>query len=182
MANSGIKHHLRLCCGVICDDILKIYDPKKKKKVVFYSGNFRLLMVKFQTRKLHQIFTLIRWNFGCLGSKKNIYFFYFYYSKKTTQNYPGLETRDASRAPFPSAAAAAADSGGGGAATAAAAAVVVAELAGGVVVVWQPYSFCALVPLLLPPPPFWWCFDVSRWPWVAGRVEMCRGEVHSTCI
>ena len=46
MANSGIKHHLRLCRVVICDDILKVYDPPKKKKVVFLCGNLQLLVMK----------------------------------------------------------------------------------------------------------------------------------------
>ena len=46
MANSGIKHHLKLCSVVICDDILKVYDPKKKKKVVFLRGNLQLLVMR----------------------------------------------------------------------------------------------------------------------------------------
>ena len=35
-----------MCRVVICDDILKVYDPKKKKKVVFLRGNLQLLVMR----------------------------------------------------------------------------------------------------------------------------------------
>ena len=35
-----------MCSVVICDDILKVYDPKKKKKVVFLRGNLQLLVMR----------------------------------------------------------------------------------------------------------------------------------------
>ena len=41
-----MKHHLKLCSIVICDDILKVYDPPKKKKVVFLRGNLKLLVMR----------------------------------------------------------------------------------------------------------------------------------------
>ena len=35
-----------MCSVVICDDILKVYNPPKKKKVVFLCGNLQLLVMR----------------------------------------------------------------------------------------------------------------------------------------
>ena len=89
MANSGIKHHLRLCNIVICDDILKVYDPKKKKKVVFFGCYFCLLTVKFSeseiapllTKNYHTYVDGLRWNFWMFRLEKTMYILIVIYKK-----------------------------------------------------------------------------------------------------
>ena len=101
-----------MCSVVICDDILKVYDPKKKKKVVFFGCYFCLLTVKFSESEIaplliknyHTYVDSLRWNFWMFRLEKTMYILIVIY-KKSYKKYiytEGHETSTNVSSPSPS--------------------------------------------------------------------------------